>query len=183
MPNIDFTADHTEIPQGRYVNFSATSDKYIKHWLWIFSGAQPDTANYQNPQNIFYYTAGRYTVTLVGTDANGSAKVSKLGYITVDTAGYNKDIKVNYQYYKNDSLKYFINYNSLTINFGKGSFYNVEIKLFSLLGQELISYKQNSILITEDQTITLPLNLSNNVYILSIKTQNGYIHKKLMILH
>ena len=83
-------------------------------------------------------------MTLVATTSNGTVKVSKIEYIKVDTVGFNNQIRINYQYYdfKKDSLHYYYNYNTLTIDFGKYKFYNVNIKLYNLIGQTIATYNE-----------------------------------------
>ncbi len=185
LPEVDFTADKTEIPEGRFVNFSSSSSQNISHYLWIFNGAVPDTSNQPNPQNIWYSKPGKYTVTMVATNSNGNVKVSKIQYITVDTVGHNNQIKINYQYVnrKKDSLCYYYNYNTLAIDFGKFDFYNIKIKLYNLLGQTIAAFDGPGEFAVGSHKIVLPIALTNDVYILSIQTQDGYINKKLMILH
>jgi PKD repeat protein len=182
-PQIDFTSDIREIPKGKSVNFTAITNQKIKHWLWLFPGAKPDTSNLQFPKDVFYYNTGKFTVSLIATNDNGMSRVTKYQYIKADTLGMNKDINIKYQYYKDDSLHYYYNYNSLTIEFGKGAFYNVKIRLYNLMGKEVASVVQDTEIISENHKIILPLALSNNIYILHIMTHNGDIYRKLMIMH
>lgn len=185
MPNVDIKADYTEIPANRYVNFTSTSSEKVSHYLWIFNGAVPDTSNSANPENIWYSKPGRYTVTLVATFNSGDVKVTKYQYILVDTLGNNNQISIKYQYYnsKKDSIYYYYNYNNLVIDFGDYDFYDVTINLYNLMGQKIITYVQSEPFVVGSHKIVLPVALSNNIYILRIHTQNGFINKKLMILH
>src|SRR5208337_4177920 len=74
-PTIDFSASYTKIPATQSTNFTTTTNDNFTHFLWIFNGGSPDTSNLQQPQNITYNKLGKYTVTLVATNSQGTARV------------------------------------------------------------------------------------------------------------
>ena len=178
-----FSANDTIIPANNKINFSANTNDDFQHWLWIFNGAKPDTSNLKNPQNILYNKPGKYTVSLIATNANGNLKVTKINYIRVNPFGKNNEIDINYQFINNDSLKYYLNYNTLTIDFGNNYFSKIKVGIYNLIGQPVASYNLDAPYTSGTHNFNLPLTISNNIYIIRLTTQNGNIYKKLMVLH
>ncbi|MEM6631016.1 MAG: PKD domain-containing protein [Bacteroidota bacterium] len=85
-PTPQFTADQTEGCEGRslIVQFTDQSTNNPTAWLWDFGdGTTP--SNLQNPFHT-YTDAGRYTVRLTATNANGSNSVSVDEFIIINPA-------------------------------------------------------------------------------------------------
>ncbi|MDP4266149.1 MAG: PKD domain-containing protein [Bacteroidota bacterium] len=86
-PKADFIADDTTIYAGNTVKFSDQSLNVPKSWKWIFPGGNPATSDLQNP-TVTYNTKGKYNVTLIVTNTNGSDTLVKTSYINV-TSDFN----------------------------------------------------------------------------------------------
>ncbi len=82
-PIADFQADNTNILVGESINFTDMSQNYPTSWQWEFDGAETQTSNEQNPQNIVYNTPGTYQVKLTATNSAGSDVETKTAYINV----------------------------------------------------------------------------------------------------
>ncbi len=85
MP-VDFSATPTEILAGQSVQFTDESETYgvwpETTWSWSFGDG--GISNQQNP-SYQYNTAGRYTVSLTVTTAEGDGSMTKTDYIIVHT--------------------------------------------------------------------------------------------------
>ena len=85
MP-VDFSGTPTEILAGQSVQFTDLSETYglwpETTWSWNFGDS--GTSNQQNPSHQ-YNTAGRYTVSLTVTTAEGNGSNTKTDYIIVHT--------------------------------------------------------------------------------------------------
>ncbi|MDD5023663.1 MAG: PKD domain-containing protein [Methanoregula sp.] len=83
-PSADFTSDVTSGKSPLTVQFTDASTGLPTSWLWDFGDGT--TSTLQNPSHQ-YSTTGTdtvtYTVKLTATNAAGSNKVSKTGYITL----------------------------------------------------------------------------------------------------
>jgi PKD repeat protein len=83
-PVADFAADNTVICSGNTVSFTDNSTNSPSEWLWEFPGGEPDTSFEQNPENILYPVAGKYSVTLTASNSQGSNTITKTDYISVN---------------------------------------------------------------------------------------------------
>ncbi|HEX5591596.1 MAG TPA: PKD domain-containing protein [Candidatus Limnocylindrales bacterium] len=81
-PVANFTGSPTTVTEGGSVQFADTSTGIPTIWQWDFGDGQ--TAVDQNPLHA-YATAGRYSVRLTVTNADGSDSEFKFQYITVGT--------------------------------------------------------------------------------------------------
>jgi len=66
LSKLDFIISDTVICVGQPINFSASSslsDELIK-WNWRFQGANINSSNVQNPQNIKFIHTGQYMISL-----------------------------------------------------------------------------------------------------------------------
>lgn len=80
-PTANFSATPLSSCAGTPIAFIDLSTNATS-WSWNFgAGATPSTSTLQNP-TVTYNTAGVYTITLVATNANGSATETKTNYIT-----------------------------------------------------------------------------------------------------
>jgi len=82
----DFEAMETEIGIAEGVTFIDLTSGDPLYWYWTFEGGEPSTSTVQNPENIIYYEAGSYDVTLTVYDENGSQTITKEDYINVYAA-------------------------------------------------------------------------------------------------
>ena len=82
-PVADFEADPTEICEGDPVYFTDLSTNNPDTWNWTFDGGDPETSSDQEPEEIYYYYAGAYDVTLEVSNSAGSDVMTKEEYITV----------------------------------------------------------------------------------------------------
>ncbi|WP_292367536.1 PKD domain-containing protein [Methanoregula sp. UBA64] len=84
LPSVAFTSNVTEgtLPLG--VLFVDESTNTPTAWLWSFGDGS--TSTLQTPSHT-YTTAGTYTVTLIASNAAGSATDTEEGYITVTKSG------------------------------------------------------------------------------------------------
>ncbi len=82
-PVANFEANTTSISAGGIVEFTDLSSNNPTNWVWSFPGGTPATSNLQNPI-IVYSTSGVYDVSLVSSNAAGSASTTIENYITVD---------------------------------------------------------------------------------------------------
>jgi PKD repeat protein len=81
-PSTDFTADNTLVCIGNTIHFTDQSAENITAYSWSFAGGTPSTSTQKNPV-VTYNIAGNYAVTLIATNANGSATKTTANYITV----------------------------------------------------------------------------------------------------
>jgi PKD repeat protein len=80
VPQVDFTADKTEVAQGNAIQFTDLSLGEPINWIWYFGSG---TSTEQNPSYV-YDAPGIYTVTLTASNPAGSDTETKTGYITVN---------------------------------------------------------------------------------------------------
>jgi PKD repeat protein len=80
VPQVDFTADKTEVAQGSAIQFNDLSLGEPINWIWYFGNG---TSTEQNP-SYAYDTPGIYTVTLTASNPAGSDTETKIDYITVN---------------------------------------------------------------------------------------------------
>jgi PKD repeat protein/photosystem II stability/assembly factor-like uncharacterized protein len=85
QPLAAFSADHRVVCPGQTVLFTDLSSYSPSSWSWSFPGGTPSTSTQQNP-SVVYNTPGTYAVTLVASNANGSATEVQTSYITVNGA-------------------------------------------------------------------------------------------------
>jgi Zinc metalloprotease (elastase) len=81
-PVAEFTAENTSVIAGSSVYFSDHSFGNPYSWEWSFPGGSPSSSFYANP-SVYYYSPGKYKVSLVVSNANGSDSIVKDSYITV----------------------------------------------------------------------------------------------------
>ncbi len=84
----NFTASPTSIDTGGSVTFTDASTGTITGYEWNFGdGASPATANTKGPHTVKYTKAGKKTVSLKVTGANGTHTEKKDDYINVMMGG------------------------------------------------------------------------------------------------
>jgi PKD repeat protein len=79
-PGVQFTADTTGGPAPLSVQFADRSTGSPTAWTWDFGDGS--ASDQQNPAHT-YTVPGVYSVTLTAANANGNARESKAGFITV----------------------------------------------------------------------------------------------------
>ena len=79
---VNFTVSNTELEKGKSIIFSDKSDADAISWAWEFTGGSPIQSSEKNPL-VSYENAGRYSVKLTVSYADGSNSVTKADYITV----------------------------------------------------------------------------------------------------
>ena len=85
-PTANFTASPTSGVAPLQVAFTDTSTGAPTSWAWDFDNNGTTDSTAQHPQHI-YTSPGTYGVKLTATNAGGSDTETKLGLITVTTAG------------------------------------------------------------------------------------------------
>ena len=70
-----------------FISSNATS------WIWSFPGGIPSSSTAQNPQHIYYFTPGKYDVSLIATSYKGSSKITLTNFISVVDAPVGPHIK------------------------------------------------------------------------------------------
>ena len=89
VPVAEFTANPTEICFGDPVSFLDQSLNVVPGqttWSWSFPGSNTPVSTLQNPSGIVYPIPGKYDVTLIVTNPNGSSMPeTKLEFIVVDS--------------------------------------------------------------------------------------------------
>lgn len=78
----DFTSLTSSVKIGGLVDFQDKSTSTPVQWSWSFEGGTPASSTLQNP-SVTYNTAGKYSVSLTVTGADGSYATTKTGYIEV----------------------------------------------------------------------------------------------------
>ena len=78
----NFSADQTTICENEQVSFIDFSSGGANSWMWVFTGADPDTSYEQNPQ-VRYALAGDYDVKLVAGNGTGTSSIIKPGFVHV----------------------------------------------------------------------------------------------------
>jgi PKD repeat protein len=81
-PIADFSANNTEIIQGDTVFFTDLSEPGILEWLWLFDGAEPDSAFIADPWTV-YSDTGYFDVSIYVVNADGDDTELKQNYIHV----------------------------------------------------------------------------------------------------
>lgn len=82
IPAVNFTSNKQSICPGENVQFTDNSYTGITSYSWNFSGGSPATSTLSNPI-VNYSTSGIYPVSLIVTNANGTASLTQNAYITV----------------------------------------------------------------------------------------------------
>ncbi len=81
-PVVSFTSNITEGCAPIYVYFTDQSSDDVSSWSWTFNGGTPATSTDQNPV-VTYDAAGVYNVSLIVTNAGGTATLTQNAYINV----------------------------------------------------------------------------------------------------
>ncbi|MBL4658497.1 MAG: PKD domain-containing protein, partial [Flavobacteriales bacterium] len=82
LPSADFSSSVTTMCKSSCATFSDQSTGATS-WAWSFPGANPDTADVQNPFGICYANPGTYDVILVVSNFSGSNTKVMTNYMTV----------------------------------------------------------------------------------------------------
>jgi PKD repeat protein len=82
-PIAGFSVDYSVIQQGQSINFTDQSLHSPTSWEWTFNGGDPASSTSQNP-TVTYTDAGKYSVSLVVSNSDGSDMVQKENMITVN---------------------------------------------------------------------------------------------------
>jgi uncharacterized protein (TIGR02145 family) len=81
-PAVDFYVQSQGNLVGDNVQFTDNSKNTPTAWDWSFPGGTPSKSILKNPV-VVYNTAGKYSVTLTATNADGSATLVKSEYVTI----------------------------------------------------------------------------------------------------
>lgn len=81
-PVANFTSNASNINTNESVTFTDLSTNVPSSWSWSFAGGNPASSNAKNPV-VSYAAAGKYSVSLTVTNANGSDTKTVTDYITV----------------------------------------------------------------------------------------------------
>ena len=77
IPVASFTQSKDTIKLNECVNFTDKSTNTPTNWKWTFQGGNPATSTQQNPSNICFSKAGKYTITLIAGNSKGSDTSTK----------------------------------------------------------------------------------------------------------
>jgi len=86
-PLAGFSADPTGIKKGDSVLFTDESTGYPKSYAWTFDGGTPSFSTEKSPPMIVYSNPGKFDVTLVVTNENGTNSMIRAEYISVGGVG------------------------------------------------------------------------------------------------
>jgi len=95
-PEALFSSDAQQIIEGQSVLFTDESTNNPQSWEWYFEGGEPQSANVQNPENIFYNNSGLYTVTLKVSNEFGSDSLIMEDFINVGGVGVDEEYFSNF---------------------------------------------------------------------------------------
>jgi len=174
IPSADFIASDNNIFQYETVDFTDMSTGNPDTWEWTFEGALPETSNEQNPQDILYETPGAYNVTLTTSNGYGEDELVMEDFILVDWVSIEEIDKANdFKVYPNPGSGLFI------IEFGEKSNETISIEVADYTGK-LIKKIETS---KKNQTYKLDLsNEKNGVYMVSVKSEESTVVKKLSLI-
>jgi len=79
-PVAKFICSNTSVPIGSSITFISTSTQNPTTYNWAFPGGTPSSSN-QNSTSILYNSIGKFDVSLLVTNSNGSDSVIKPNYI------------------------------------------------------------------------------------------------------
>lgn len=85
IPKINFSASHTAICVGDFVQFTDQSSKDVNSWQWQIEGGSPSSSSDANPR-VRFMKAGNYTVKLTVKNSNGENSITRTSYIQVKSA-------------------------------------------------------------------------------------------------
>jgi len=158
----DFYADRTLVAVGSEVNFYDRSARGAETWKWFFEGAEPSTSDSKNPSGILYPRCGRFNVTCIAGNSNGSDTLVKKGFIEVKSVLYPNPSRGTVTIFTNDE---------------KGS--RINLKIYDAFGR-FISGKEWPY--GAGPAITLDLPEGGNLYFVQLIIGNEVqIHKVVMV--
>ena len=76
-PVASFIQSKDTIKINECVNFTDHSSNFPTSWKWAFQGGNSSSSTLQNPSNICFSAAGKYTMTLIATNTKGSDTATK----------------------------------------------------------------------------------------------------------
>jgi PKD repeat protein len=91
MPVATFSCDKTGVARGDSVLFTDESTGYPTAWSWTFEGGTPSHSSAKSPPWIVYTTPGKFDVTLVVTNENGSNTLIRGDFISVGGTGLEEE--------------------------------------------------------------------------------------------
>ena len=122
-PYANFSISDSSICKGDCINLTDQSSD-ASSFLWVLSGANPDTSLDQSPQNICYPNSGSFTITCIVNNPLGSDTLSK----SIFVQELNADFILDDTLYTNQLYPYIdVSTGNPTIwnwNFGDGIFEN-----------------------------------------------------------
>ena len=169
----NFKASHTNVLTGYSTQFSYTGTGNPTTFEWSFygNGVSPTTSNETAPI-VNYSIDGQYTVRLQVTDDTNDSYELKAAYILVNQNGSSIDVTEN----KLPSFNIFPNPSTGIFYVTKNNIENIDVEVYSLLGQKLYSTNMNN------ETMTIDLsNLPNGVYTMKLNKSNFSSTKRLII--
>lgn len=169
----DFEADKEEINIGESVNFSCSLQYPYEIVAWQFEGGIPSYHYGHFPPPIYYYTEGKYDVSLNISDIGGYCSNVKYDYISVS-------VPQNYEQILIEESTINIFPNPSNSNFGLFSKeLLLSVRIMSIKG-ELIYYKDQ--INTYNHSIDLN-PISPGLYIIQPTTQSGKTTTQKLIVY
>lgn len=169
VPSSQFTADKELIREGESIQFADISCGSPNKWEWTFEGGSPATSTEKNP-NVLYSTPGKYMVTLVATNDDGSSKESTMQIRVVSktesSVGESKE-NLDLFVYPNPTN------DRLEIRNLENSVYNVSI--YDNLGNVVFSGT-----VTNGNSVVSLESLYTGVYHLRVTNNDGVFYSKVI---
>ncbi len=167
-PTVNANSDVINIPVGGTVNFN-NSGSNATSYEWNFGDGQTSTTGFVAHT---YNVQGVYTVTLTGTIGNCTATdviTINVGVVSVD----NVDLDQSVSLYPNPNNGLF----NLKLEFNQTQ--DAEITLFTSLGQ-IVDFRRLENVDGQIEIFDVS-NLSNGVYFINVKTQDGIVSKRFIL--
>jgi photosystem II stability/assembly factor-like uncharacterized protein len=166
-PIADFMTADTALTLGGQAHFTNLSTGSPTTFTWTFDGGVPGSSTLKNPPAVLYNTPGDFDVTLAVTSDFGTNTTVKAGYIHVGGVGISNQTKSTIMIFPNPATDFVSIQSNDNI---------VEVQLFNLIGQEVITKSVDS------KKISLNISsLTTGVYTLKIVMNDGYINKKIVV--
>ncbi|MDA8956622.1 T9SS type A sorting domain-containing protein [Flavobacteriales bacterium] len=168
----NFYGVYTNIGIGGLNQYFYTGTGEPASYMWTFYGGDPITSTEANPI-VTYENSGTFTVRLKVTDSEGNESTEiKTQYILVDENGGSVSITEN----KNIEFEVFPNPSNGVLFLSQDVNSKSEVTVFDIFGKKITDFEFK----TETERFDLS-HLSNGVYFLTIKNENGFKTEKISI--
>lgn len=168
----NFFGVYTNVRIGGINQYFYTGTGEPVSYLWTFYGGDPITSTEASPI-VTYENSGIFTARLKVTDADGNESTEiKTQYILVDENGGSVSITEN----KNIDFEIFPNPSNGVLFLSQNVNSKSEVTVFDIFGKKITDLEFK----TETERFDLS-HLSNGIYFLTIKNENGFKTEKISI--